>query len=299
MAHRRRPRNARGPHPKGGPGKGNAPKARPSRPARPVQRPRRGSLFSRNGRRRAVIALAASSLLAIMGIAVAGAVSGQKDTAASAPQDTPAATRSAAATSPAPASPTPATRTPKPTPTAESRPTAKSDSEQTAKPRHTKGGHAAAPDARPTPSPTGTGCPSAAERVRQARTLLWHPGALPQASVATAGPRTGTLATADIGARTITLYLRDCSEETPVQLAVAWTYVAGQFVDVEGWDAATRDRWRHLRGGAALATTTELRQDAAAVFAFWETGTTKWWQSPVAPPPPKRLPTLAKFLRMP
>jgi hypothetical protein len=114
--------------------------------------------------------------------------------------------------------------------------------------------------------------------------------------VITAGPRSGTLGTADLSARTITLYLRSCAEESTTRLAVVWMYEAGQFLDVQSWSADKQNQWRQVRG-AALGTTTELQQDVAAVFAYWQTGTTEAWQSPVAPPTPSRLAQLAPYLQ--
>ena len=114
-------------------------------------------------------------------------------------------------------------------------------------------------------------------------------------SVVTAGARQGTLGTAYLGSRTVTLYLRSCAEEPTSKLAIVWMYEMGQFVDVDSWDTATRDHWRQLRG-ASLASSSELLQDAAAVYTYWQTGSTESWQSPVAPPSPSRLTQLVPFL---
>jgi hypothetical protein len=117
-------------------------------------------------------------------------------------------------------------------------------------------------------------------------------------TVVPAGPRDGTLGTADFASRTVTLYVRDCAKESAAQLAVVWMYEAGQLVDVNSWDSATRARWRQLRGGASLDSNDQLRQDVAAVFAYWETGSTSSWQSPVPPPPSSKLPALSTFLHL-
>jgi len=120
---------------------------------------------------------------------------------------------------------------------------------------------------------------------------------MPNVTLITQGPRQGLLGASDASARTLTLYVRSCADEPAVQLAVVWGYEAGQFIRTETWDSATRSRWSQLRGTSALVSDAQFKQDAAAVFALWQTGTTKYWQSPVAPPSLSRLPQLVPFLK--
>ena len=230
--------------------------------------------------------------VAIAGIALANAISSSNssvsDTAAT-QEPTPPPTSGSP-------TPKPTRATPTATKTATAAETASPSPVKTPRDRHT-----AEPvtSPKPTPKPTTTAtadCPSAATRMSRARASLRHPSALPQASVITAGPRSGTLGTADLAGGTITLYLRSCAEESVTRLAVVWMYEAGQFLAVQSWDAAKQDRWRQLRG-ARLRTTTEMQQDVAAVFAYWQTGSTEAWQSPVAPPAPSRLAQLAPYLQ--
>jgi len=254
-------------------------------------RSRRGSMFSRTGRRRAVVVVAATALLAGGGLAVASAITGTQNTASLSPSPAvtqpPSAPSAAAATHAATPTPTRAASSPAVRSTPESR--------QSGKPAHP----AVPPHtAKPTASATATSCPSAAGRVSQARALLSHPDAVRGVTVVPAGPRDGTLGAADFAARTVTLYVRDCAKESTLQLAVVWMYETGQLVDVNSWGASTRDRWRQLRGTSSLTSDTQLRQDVAAVFAYWETGSTSSWQSPVPPPPPSKLPALSRFLHV-
>jgi hypothetical protein len=126
--------------------------------------------------------------------------------------------------------------------------------------------------------------------------LLQHRDALPDVTLITAGPRQGLLGASDAQARTLTLYVRSCSEEPTLQLAIVWGYEAGQFITTEAWDSATRSRWNQLRG-SSFSSSAQFKQDAASVFAFWQTGSTQYWQSPVAPPPFGKLSQLVPYLK--
>ena len=278
-----------------------AQRRKPSRPPAkrpPAKRPkalrsqqpfrRRRSMYSQQSQRNGVLFVVVAVFLGIVGIAVANAFSSSNssvsDTAAN-QEPTPAATS---------ASPTPsATRTPAASKTASPKPVKTRDrhtAEPVATPKSTP---------KPTPKPTATpaaACPPAAARVSRARAGLRYPSALPQATVVTRGPRSGTLATADPPSRTITLYLRSCAEESTQHLAVVWMFEAGQLLDVRSWDSSTQGKWEQLRG-ASFGSTLDLQRDVAAVFAYWQTGTTQWWQSPVAPPTPSRLAQLAPYLQ--
>jgi hypothetical protein len=258
-----------------------------ARVRKPLRLPRRRhALYYRRSQHLGLIG-AVAVVAAVAGVSVANSFVGNGQTVYVAATGTPVPT--ARASEP----PTRAT----PTAVATSKPSPR-ESAEVAADRATK----PAP-ARPSPSPSPSAkaqprCPSAETRLSQARALVRHPSALPQASVVTAGARDGTLGTADLSDRTVTLYLRSCAEESATKLAIVWMYEAGQFVDVDSWDKATRDGWRLLRGGAALDTTTDLRQDVAAVFGYWQLGTTEAWQSPVAPPAASLLPKLATYLHM-
>ena len=110
------------------------------------------------------------------------------------------------------------------------------------------------------------------------------------------GPRQGLLGASDAQARTLTLYVRDCSAEPTLELAVVWGYEAGQFIRTESWDSATRARWNQLCG-SSFSSSAQFKQDAASVFAFWQTGSTQYWQSPVAPPSYAQLSRLVPYLK--
>jgi hypothetical protein len=258
-----------------------------ARVRKPLRLPRRRhALYYRRSQHLGLIG-AVAVVAAVAGVSVANSFVGNGQSVYVAATGTPVPT--ARASDP----PTRAT----PTAVATSKPSPR-ESAEVAADRATK----PAP-ARPSPSPSPSAkaqprCPSAETRLSQARALVRHPSALPQASVVTAGPRDGTLGTADLSDRTVTLYLRSCAEESATKLAIVWMYEAGQFVDVDSWDKATRDGWRLLRNGASLDTTTDLRQDVAAVFGYWQLGTTEAWQSPVAPPAASLLPELATYLHM-
>jgi hypothetical protein len=271
MAHRRKPaRPPAGRRPQKG--QKNIVKGRPRK---------RRSMFSRSGNRTSVLVVVSLTVVGIAGIAVANAISSTGNTLPTAsvdeqptPKPTPSATASPAATHP----------THQPTPRV---------TEASAKPERTAG---ARPSHSAKPSPSAPAkCPSSSVRLAQARDLFQHPDSQPQSSVVTAGPRSDTLATVDAGSRTVTLYLRDCADETTTRMAVAWMYVTGQLIPVETWDSAKQARWRQLRG-ASLGSTLQLRQDVAAVFAYWQVGTTQSWQSPVPPPSRAQLAQLAPFL---
>lgn len=289
MAQRKRSRPAKGGRPR--------PPAYTSSPIRPLGRSRRRGLFSRSGQRRWVVVLAVLSLGAFAGIAIASAVSSGNDTATLATADTnkPAVTPT----------PTHALGPFAPSHSASPRPTAHRTSapaSHRAAPVHASSSPKAAspsPAPKPTPTKSAKACPTFVDdRVSQARELLAHPSALGSSRVVAAGPRAGTLGTADYTSRTVTLYVRSCADEPTLQLAVVWMYETGQFVSVEKWDEATRAQWRQLRGAPGLVSTDQLRQDVAAVFAYWQTGTTKWWQSPVAPPSASRLSSLVPYLKI-
>ena len=252
---------------------------------------RRRSRYSRQGQRNGVLVIIVGLFVAITGIAVANAFSSGSKTQPTAAEATQLPTPAATSATPS------HTATPKATQSATPKATTAPPKTAAPTPKVTKDAHTAEPVAthKSTPKASAT-CPPAAQRVSRARGTLAHPSTLPQVSLVTAGPRGDTLATADIGSRTITLYLQPCSSEPMQRLAVAWMYEAGQFIDIEGWDDSTKARWRQLRG-ASLPSNLELRRDAASVFAYWQTGTTQGWQSPVSPPSPSRLAELATFLR--
>jgi hypothetical protein len=260
-----------------------------ARVRKPLRLPRRRhALYYRRSQHLGLIG-AVAVVAAVAGVSVANSFVGNGQTVYVAATGTPVPT--ARASEP----PTRAT----PTAVATSKPSPR-ESAEVAADRATKPAPAR-PSPSPSPSPSAKAqprCPSAETRLSQARALVRHPSALPQASVVTAGARDGTLGTADLSDRTVTLYLRSCAEESATKLAIVWMYEAGQFVDVDSWDKATRDGWRLLRNGAALDTTTDLRQDVAAVFGYWQLGTTEAWQSPVAPPAASLLPKLATYLHM-
>ena len=279
MAQRRKPSRP--------PAKG--PKAKRPQQARRSQQPfrRRRSRYTADSQRKGVLLVIVVVFVGIAGIALANSFSNSgssvSDTAAS-QEPTPSPAATTASPTPTATQPTAAPKTASPTPG------------KTPRERHT-----VAPVTTPksTPKPTATAttsCPPAATRMASARATLRHPSALPQATVVTAGPRSGTLATADPPSRTITLYLRSCAEEPTQRLAVVWMYEAGQLLDVRSWDSSTQNRWQQLRG-ATFGSTLDLQRDVAAVFAYWQTGSTEAWQSPVAPPSPSRLNQLAPYLQ--
>ena len=104
------------------------------------------------------------------------------------------------------------------------------------------------------------------------------------------------LGASDLSARTLTLFVRSCANEPTIQLAFVWGYEAGQFVPVQSWTSSMTSRWAQLRGISGTPSQTLLRQDVASVFAFWQTGSTRYWQSPIAPPSASRLSSLVPFL---
>jgi hypothetical protein len=249
----------------------------------------RRSRYSRRSQRHGVLFVVVALFLGIAGIAVANAFSGGGSSLSGA-QATTAPTPVASSTAP---SPTPTATRPAPEKTTTATP------RQTTEPQHR---HTAEPVVTPersaSASPKATSdCPGGSARLAQARSRLQHLSALPEASFVTAGSRTGTLGTADLASRTVTLYLRSCAEEPASKLAIVWMYEAGQFIDVDSWDTAKRDRWQQLRG-ASLPSSQALLQDAAAVYSYWQTGSTQSWQSPVPPPSAGQLAELATFLNM-
>ena len=112
-----------------------------------------------------------------------------------------------------------------------------------------------------------------------------------------AGPRDGVLGAVDPHQRTLTLYVRSCSEEPTTQIAVVWGFEAGQFIKSEGWSSSTKSKWNQLRG-SSLSSKAEFKRDAAAVFGFWQTGTTSYWQSSVTPPSYSQLSQLVPYLKV-
>lgn len=283
MARRRHEVGGSGRKP-GRPNGGGRPKAA-RRPRR-----RRGFMARANERTVALTVLVAAGI-AIGGVAITGAVTGGSTTpvAATTPSPATSVTPSPSASGPlGPVAPTP-TATPTATPAAPS-PTA----------------HPKTPSPSPTPSPTAvahsvtptpaaSSCPPASDRVAAARKLLQHADALPDVTLITAGPRQGLLGNADASAKTVTLYVRGCADEPTLQLASVWAYEAGQFVPVQLWDSAKQSKWEQLRGSGNLSYN-ETKQDAAAVFMYWQTGSTRYWNSPVAPPAFSQLSKLAPFL---
>jgi len=163
--------------------------------------------------------------------------------------------------------------------------------------------HTASPSAaavaspKPTPRESATSnCASPTDRVAEARRLLQHQSALPNVSLHIEGARQGLLGSSDAQARTLTLYVRSCSAEPTLELAVVWGYEAGQFIRTEAWSSATRARWNQLRG-SSFASSDQFKQDAASVYAFWQTGSTRYWQSPIAPPSYSQLSQLVPYLK--
>lgn len=241
----------------------------------------------RGGQRAVAAVMLTVSGVAIAIVAVAGAVSSGGGSAAL----RPAVAEVSPTTTPTPAKSTVTPRavvTSRPTPT--SRPVATDRPSPTPSPVAT---HHVAPAS---PSQVGSGCGSAERRVQAARRLLRHADALPDVTLVTAGPRDGLLGDADAGKRTVTLYVRSCASESTSQLALVWAYEAGQFVPTSSWGAAKQLAWETLRGAGHLSAV-QLTQDVAAVFAYWQTGTTSSWQSTVSPPSSGKLAALVPFLR--
>jgi hypothetical protein len=148
----------------------------------------------------------------------------------------------------------------------------------------------------PAPKLTRSSCPSSpAQRAASARRLLQHPDALPRVTLLTDGPRQGLLGDSNPSARTLTLYVRSCADEPTLQLASVWGYEAGQFIPVQLWDSAKQSKWQQLRGSGTLSYA-QTKQDAASVYAFWQTGSTRYWQSPITPPSFQQLSKLVPFL---
>jgi len=245
--------------------------------------------------RSATLLILGTAVAAIAGVAVAGAITsngGTTPTAASTPSAPPVSTPSASPSGPlGPVlSPPPGTHSsppavhtpsPKPTPTPVVTPLV-------------------TPSAAPskTPAPAKSHCPSNADgRVAAARQLLRHTSALPNATLITDGPRQGLLGASDLSARTVTLFVRSCADEPTIQLAVVWGYEAGQFIPTQTWSSSTISRYAQLRGISGTPSQTLLRQDAASVYAFWQTGSTRYWQSPIAPPSASQLPSLTPYLK--
>lgn len=253
-----------------------------------VRAPRRRSALSRMTTRGATSLMFGTAVAAIAGVAIAGALTsngGTANTASSTPSSPPTSSPSASHSGPAgpvletPSathSPSPVAHTPSPKPTP-----------------------LATTSATPTPSATKSSCPTEpAARVAAARQLLRHQSALPKATLITDGPRQGLLGSSDLVARTLTLFVRTCANEPTLQLAFVWGYEAGQFIPTQSWNASTISRYVQLRGVSGTPSQTLLRQDAASVYAFWQTGSTRYWQSPVAAPAAGQLESLAAYLHI-
>ena len=258
---------------------------------RPGRRPpRRRGFIARAGERGVALTVLAVAGVAIAGVAIAGAISSggtdtvQPDAASTQPPVT-------SSPSPSPREPIPPSPSSSPKPTPKPTATAKPTPKPTPTPVVTQVATS------PTPKPTkSSSCPAPAGRVAKARGLLQHRDALPNVRLITAGPRQGLLGEANAQARTLTLYVRSCSQEPTLQLAVVWGYEAGQFIRTEAWDSATMSRWNQLRG-SSFSSSAQFKQDAAAVYAFWQTGSTQYWQSPVAPPSFSQLSKLVPYLK--
>lgn len=254
----------------------------------PVRRPprQRRSSLSRMSTRGATLIVLGTAVAAIAGVAIAGAITTGGGTSPSAVNTpAPVTTSSSPSQAPGPLAPTPSvsqsSAAPKPSPHRSVSPSA-----------------SPTPAAKSaTPSASAAGCPPATQRVEQARTMLQHQSALPNVRLITAGPRSGLLGAADPNARTLTLYVRSCAAEPTTEIAVVWAYEAGQFIQTEKWDSSTVSRWTHDRGISGTPSSTALKQDAASVYAFWQTGTARYWQSPYSPPPYGQLSSLSTFLQ--
>jgi hypothetical protein len=259
---------------------------RPKSGRRPARR--RRSFMARTSTRGATLAFLGTAVLAIAGVAIAGAITSggnssvQPDAAStpSAPAAAPTPTHSKSTSPRASSSPSPVathSSSPRPTPSPKA----------TASPIHAV--------VSPKPTASQSTCPPAAQRVSAARQLLQHQDSLPQVTLVTAGPRQGLLGDSNASARTLTLYVRDCADEPTLQLASVWAYEAGQFIPVQLWDAAKKSKWAQLRGSGALSYN-ELKVDAASVYAYWQTGSVRYWQSPVPPPSSSELSRLLPYL---
>jgi hypothetical protein len=266
---------------------------KPTGPAKRQPRRRRSLMSRASTRGAALTTVLATSVLAIGGVAIAGAIGsgggGTKPVAAGTPS---------ASVPVAPPTPTPTpSRSLAPVP-----PSAAPTHSSAPKPAPVGHSSAASPTSAPvrsaSPAATRSPCASApAQRVAAARRLLQHQDALPQVTLVTAGPRQGLLGDSDASARTLTLYVRSCGEEPTIQLASVWGYEAGQFIPVQLWDSAKQSKWEQLRGSGSLSYT-QTKQDAASVYAFWQTRSTRYWQSPVAPPSFSQLSKLVPLLHM-
>jgi hypothetical protein len=273
-------------------------RARPNGGGRPRPRwrpPRRRGFIARASERGVALTVLAVAAVAIAGVAIAGAVSSGGGTSVqSDPAATPLETSASPSASPrGPISPTSEpTRlsSPSPQPTHTSAPSPKPS--RTATETHAS----ASPSPKATSTSASSACSPTAKRIAAARRLLLHQDALPQVTLITAGPRQGLLGDADASARTITLYVRSCADEPTLQLAAVWGYEAGQFIPVQLWDTAKQSKWEQLRGSGTLSYT-QTKQDAASVYTYWQTGTTRYWNSPAAPPTAGQLSKLVPFLQ--
>ena len=265
----------------------------------PVRRQRRRrSTMSRMSTRSATLLILGTAVAAIAGVAVAGAITngGAKNTASNTPSAPPVSspTPSPNPSGPlGPVAPTPVsthssppvvhTPSPKPSPTPVLTPSLSPS---------------AAPSPTPKTSATKQSCPtSPAARAAVARRLLQHTSALPNATLITDGPRQGLLGASDLSARTVTLFVRSCADEPTIQLAFVWGYEAGQFIPIQNWSSSTTSRYAQLRGMSGTPSQTLLRQDVASVYAFWQTGSTRYWQSPISAPSASQLQSLVPYLK--
>lgn len=258
-------------------------------------------MIARAGQRGVALTVMGAVAVAIAGIAIAGGLTSSNNTASTqaasttSPSATPNATPSATKSS-GPLGPTlPGQHSSQPSPqvthTAAPSPTSPPSPLPTP-----------SANAKPTPTPSASAkptssCPNADGRVAAARKLLQHQSALPgDVLLQVEGPRQGLLGASDAQARTVTLYVRNCSQEPTLQLAVVWGYEAGQFIFTERWDSKTRSQWNQLRG-SNFSTSAQFKQDAASVYAFWQTGSTQYWQSPISPPSFSQLSKLVPYLK--
>ena len=75
-----------------------------------------------------------------------------------------------------------------------------------------------------------------------------------------------------------------------------WGYEAGQFIHTEAWSSSTRAKWNQMRG-SSFTSSAQFKQDAASVYGYWQTGSTSYWQSPIAPPSFSQLSQLVPYLK--
>lgn len=274
-------------------------KRKPARP-KPGRGPfgrRRRSFMWRASTRGATLAFLGVAVLAIAGVSIASALTGGgssvRPDAASTPN--PVVTTAAPSPSASVRGPLPPSTSPTPSPVVKE--TSSPRPQPTSSPTRVASPKPAVVSPKPSPSPTHSSCPGPAQRAQQARRLLQHQDALPQnVTLITDGPRQGLLGSSSFPDRTLTLYVRSCPDEPLLQLAVVWGYEAGQFIKTEVWDSATRSHWNQLRG-SSFTSSAQFKQDAASVYAYWQTGSTSYWNSPVPPPSFSKLSQLVPYLK--